>query len=186
MERFSYLKDIPIDFTLKPVDTIVIGQHTKVEGEDRYIAKAVEASHLISAMTNVVLEGADLPSHLTLMQSKVDDAQEQATSSASSASKSEQSHQQAAEQAQISEGHASTAANMRDQTAQIKMQCQQHEESSASNAELSSRNASAAGESEVKAQEFADICEGFAGGLVSVLTLNVVNLTATAKMDGIA
>ena len=186
MERFSYLKDIPIDFTLKPVDTIVIGQKTNVDGEDRFIAKTVEASHLITAMTDVVLEGADLPSHLDQMQVKVDEAQDYATNSATSASASEVSHQAAAAQAQLSEGHANDAQQMRDESAQIKMQCGQHEENSESHANSSALSADASATSEARALEFTEICEGFAGAMVSVLTMNIVSLTTTAKMDGIA
>ncbi|MFB5180925.1 hypothetical protein [Vibrio alginolyticus] len=186
MEKFAYLKDIPRDFVMNPDDTIVIGKKTLVNGETRYIAKTVDAVYLISAMTDTVLEGADLPSHLTQMQQKIDEAQGFAEQAESSATLSEQSNQNAADQAQLSESHAKTAEQFKDESAQLKMMCQQHEEASQSYTQLSQRNAEAAGQSEAKAQEYTDICEGFAGGLVSVLTLNMINLTHSAKLDGIA
>lgn len=186
MERYSYLKDIPHDFVMNREDTIVIGQKTEVDGQTRYIAKTVDAAHLIDAMTNTVLEGADLPSHLEAMQDKVDEAGEHAGVSASHAETSGSHAQEAEEQANLSKNHAETSEQHKEESAQLKMQCEQLTETSESHAGVAGRHAEAAQQSETKAQEFTEICEGFAGGLVSVLSLNMLHLASTAKTDGLA
>lgn len=186
MEKHAYLNDLPQSLEMHDHDTVVIGKKTEINSQTRYIGQTVEAGELKKAMVDLVLKTADLPSHLDQMQAEVnkasgfaDDASASANTSVSAAELSEQQAELSGQHAQESEAHKNAAG-------QIERQCQTHVENAQDQANLSSRNAAAAKASEDKANEYTDICEGFAGGMVSVLTMQVNNYYHTAKSDGIA
>lgn len=186
MEKHAYLNDLPQSLEMHDHDTVVIGKKTEINSQTRYIGQTVEAGELKKAMVDLVLKTADLPSHLDQMQAEVNKASGFADDASASAITAEQQADRADRSRDSAHADAVKATQQADRAEQIERQCQTHVESAQDQADLSSRNAAAAKASENKALEYTDICEGFAGGMVSVLTMQVNNYYHTAKSDGIA
>lgn len=184
MEKHAYLNDLPQSLVMTDNDTVVIGKKTEVNGETRYIGQTVPAGELKKAFTELVLETADLPSHLEAMATEVKRASDFADESGVSAQESEASNQESSGHAERSRGFAQESEQYKNTSSDLQQQCQGHEETALTHANTAGRHAGDAFASEAKALEYTEMCEGFAGGLVSVLTMSISNFHHTIKGDG--
>lgn len=166
-------------------DTIVIGKRVVVDGEVRYLAKAVESRELTRPLIGLVLETANLQQFIDDMGGEVEKARLEANKSQESAKQAHEQQEQAGEYSAASQRHSQESKRQADLAAGSVGAAAAEVEKAANQANTAGNHSDDANASKLKAQEYTEVCEAYAAGMVSILTSQVVAMTHVLRMDGI-